>query len=228
LAERLSAPIRIAAMVEHPRIAGRYRVECHHAPDDEMPAHPPVVVVLGVAGIAALGLKRGVVLDTGQVATLVHEVAVTSAMDAAVRLLARGRKSERDLQIRLRRREPDGSVVSAALERLREAGLVNDAEFARAEASARLPRGKESASRVASRLRRRGVSAALVDNAISDAREEHGVDESADCLALAERRARQLASYEPTVQRRRLTAFLLRRGFRGDAVATAVRRVLPR
>ena len=55
--------------------------------------------------------------------------------------------------------------------------------------------------------------------------EEEGFDEGAACEALAVRRWAAVAALPPDVRRRRLTGFLLRRGFSGGEVQRVVRRL---
>jgi regulatory protein len=57
---------------------------------------------------------------------------------------------------------------------------------------------------------------------VSKAVQEDGFDELTACKAVAARRMRSLTSLEPEVARRRLTAFLARRGFGGTVLHTVV------
>lgn len=252
----LEAPVTVRALAEHPRVAGRYRVRCTGAraesgfegqsnacaasrDDAVTPASTGPVgdaarsadeaertLVVGAAAIADFGLRAGLVLDAAAWTRLEREARIVAAQDRALRTLAAGRRSERDLSMRLRRHEPDATVVAEALARLRALGLVDDAEFAAAEAAARLRRGTVATGDVRRRLRQRGVAADVVDEAIASAADEFEVDDAARCREAATKRARQLASLAPEVGRRRLAAWLMRRGFAPGLVAETVRAVL--
>ena len=241
----LAAPVTVRSLAEHPRVAGRYRVRCvgvravgepGGTGDDafagEAHARAPhegeSVLVVGAAAIADFALRPGLVLDEGAWQRLQREGRVVAAQDRALRTLAAGRRSERDLSVRLRRHEPDAAVVGEAIARLRALGLVDDAEFAVAEATARLRRGTVATGDVRRRLRQRGVAADVVDEAIAAAADEFEVDDAARCREAASKRVRQLASLAPDVARRRLAGWLMRRGFAPGLVAETVRRVLPR
>ena len=89
----------------------------------------------------------------------------------------------------------------------------------------RLRRG-EAPAKVRQVLRRKGVERRRVNEAVSAAISEDGFDELASCRALAEKRVRALGAEEPVVLRRRLVAFLQRRGFGGSVIGQVLRQVL--
>jgi regulatory protein len=70
------------------------------------------------------------------------------------------------------------------------------------------------------------VDRATIDTAVREVVDEESIDDGESCRAAAEKRMRALRAYEPEVQRRRLTGFLLRRGFSGSVVSATVRAVL--
>lgn len=183
---------------------------------------------VAIGALSATGATRaGVELDTHAVAYLVRESAITDVGDRAINALARGRKTRRELEIRLRRVQPDATVIADALDRLTTIGVLSDEEVAHAEAAARLRRG-EAPAKVRQVLRRKGVEGRLVHDAVSTAISEDGFDELAACRALAEKRLRALGAKEPAVLKRRLVAFLQRRGFGGSVIGQVLRELLAR
>lgn len=197
---------------ESPRSPGRYVVVLSTGQE----------CVVGIDALADAGATRvGVVVPEERLAQLLRAAAVTALTDRALNSMARGRRTRRELELRLRRHEPDPQLIAAALDRLEASGLLSDAEVAKAEAESRLRRG-EAPGRVRQTLRRKGIDARGTEEAISHAVEADGFDEVEACRRQAERRQRALASLEPAVAQRRLMAFLLRRGFSGGVV----RRVL--
>lgn len=199
----------------------------HSMRGDPAPAgHVEVVLVLTASGIGDLGLRAGRVLDSALWERVRREARVVAAQDVALRSLATGRRSERDLAMRVRRREPDAGVVAEAVARLRALGLVDDVAFAEAEAVARLGRGTVATGQVRRELRRRGVAADVTEEAIAAASADLEVDDAARCRAAAEKRARQLRGLDALAARRRLTAWLMRRGFAPGVVMPTVRAVL--
>jgi regulatory protein len=212
------APGVLASVREHPRKPGRYRVRLADRRD----------WLVDAEAVAALpALVAGTPLGTGHVIGLEAAHRSVATFDRALRILARSRRSRRELAQRLGRLEPDATVCARVLDRLASLGLLDDAAVARAEADARLRRG-DGTGRVRQVLRRKGIEGRLVDQVLREAIADDAVDDAARCLAAAERRARALRSHPPEVQRRRLTAWLLRRGFGGSEVTRAVRATLGR
>ena len=215
-APALVAPVRVMAVAEDPRLKGRVRVRCASGTETQ-------TIVIGASGVRAFNVRTGMTLDSVGWAGLLREARVVSAQDAALRMLSTSRRSRRDLEQRLRRREQDPTVIGDALGRLEAIGLLNDEEFAAAEAAAQLRNASRSAGAVKRRLRQRGVEGRVADAAVAAAVDSEGVDDAARCQVAAEKRARQLRGLEPAVASRRLIAFLMRRGF-GPGVAFAAAR----
>ncbi len=186
------------------------------------------IFTVAIGALSETGATRaGVELDVDAVAYLGRESAITDVSDRAVGALARGRKTRRELEIRLRRVQPDVALIAEALDRLTAIGVLSDEDVAHAEAAARLRRG-EAPAKVRQVLRRKGVEGRMVNDAVTAAISEDGFDELAACRALAEKRVRALGSNEPAVVRRRLVAFLQRRGFGGSLIGQVMREVLGR
>jgi regulatory protein len=183
---------------------------------------------VAVGALSETGATRaGIELDANAVAFLARESAITDLSDRAVNALARGRKTRRELELRLRRVQPDATLIAEALDRLTAIGVLSDAEVAHAEAAARLRRG-DAPAKVRQILRRKGVEGRMVNEAVSVALSEDGFDELASCRTQAEKRVRALGAKEPAVLRRRLVAFLQRRGFGGSVIGQVLREVLGR
>jgi regulatory protein len=210
--EQALQPVSVRDVRESPRRPGRYLLTLSDGRS----------LVLGVSALADSGATRvGVELSPETLASLLRESTITGLADRALGFLARGRRTRRELEQRLRQREPDAALIAVALDRLEASGILSDTLVADAEASARLRRG-EAPSRVKQTLRRKGIGDRDATSAVSKAVEEDGFDELASCRTVAERRMRSLSSLEPSVARRRLAAFLTRRGFGGSVLQTVV------
>lgn len=201
-------------------------------------ARRPGRIVLRLSDGERLVVSMGVLADTGlpvvgqplagdRLEAWRRDSRITALVDRALAALARGRRSRRELALRLRRVEPDAALVAAALERVDAAGVLSDEGMASAEAAARLRRG-EGPRRVRQRLRQRGIEGPLADAAVAGAIADAAFDEGGACRALARRRAPALARLDPEVARRRLAGFLTRRGFSGGTVAAVLRELFPR
>jgi regulatory protein len=116
--------------------------------------------------------------------------------------------------------------VDAAIERLRAAGVLDDANFARQLTRSKALGGGHSRRRIQQELAKRGVARDVSDAAIEEVFEEEGVDESASIERVARKKLRTLTGLDVTTQKRRLFAYLARRGYNSDAIARVVRVVL--
>ncbi len=215
----LVPPIRVMSVAEDPRVKGRVRVRCQALGES-------VTLVIGASGVRAFNVRTGMTLDTVSWAALSREARVVHAQDAALRMLSTSRRSRRDLELRLRRREMDQSVIADALGRLDSIGLLNEDDFALAEAAAQLRNASRSTGAVKRRLRQRGVPGDVADAAVASVVDSEGVDDAARCEAAAEKRVRQLRSFDKATALRRLMGFLMRRGFSSDLVFRTSRRAM--
>ena len=146
-----------------------------------------------------------------------------AAHRAALRALARRAHARFDLRRRLLQKQHPPAAVDGALDRLAAAGLLDDARFAREYAATRATRGGgRGAARLVRDLVTQGVDRRVAEEAARAALTDEGVDPEAAARAVAEKRAKQLAGLPAPVRRRRLLAFLARRGFTGPEVRQLV------
>jgi SOS response regulatory protein OraA/RecX len=184
----LEPPIRVTSVADDPRVKGRARVRCQSATGT-------VTLAIGASGVRAFNLRAGAVLDGVSWAGLLRESRVVVAQDAALRMLSTSRRSRRDLEVRLRRRESDPTVIADALGRLDAIGLLNDDEFAIAEAAAQLRNGSRSTGAVKRRLRQRGVAGEIADAAVAVAVNAEGVNDAERCSCGAWMRRRRTGGW---------------------------------
>jgi regulatory protein len=140
-------------------------------------------------------------------------------------MLARAPRSARDLRRRLLLKGEPEPDVDATIERLTSAGLLNDAAYARAFVRSKVSSQGFSRRRLQLELARRGVARDVADAAIVEVLEDEGVDESASIERVARKKLRTLSGLDEETQRRRLSAYLARRGYDVDAVRTVLRTV---
>jgi len=144
-----------------------------------------------------------------------------TAVEAAVRLLARRAHSRLELRRKLERRGYETEEVESAIGRLADLGYVDDAAFARG-----LVRHRSAARgplALASELSAKGIDRAGIAAALE------GVDEESQ-LAAATRLAERLYAEKPLPGYRemldRIGSKLIRRGFSSGVVRAACRAVL--
>ena len=140
-----------------------------------------------------------------------------AAHRAALRALARRAHARFDLRRRLLQRQHPPNAVEGALNRLSAVGLLDDERFALDYAAAKARRGRGPA-RLVRDLQSQGVDRRVAEDAVRRSLAAEGVDPADAVRALAEKRARQLAGLPPAVRKRRLSAFLARRGFEAHLI----------
>ncbi len=190
------------------------------APDPRQPGYRLVEVDRGrfaslpVAALEPLRLDVGAALAPAVLDRLRELADIEAAERAALRALARRAHARLDLQRRLVKKQHPPAAVDAALERLASRGLLDDRQFAEQYAALRATRGKGPA-RLLGDLMAQGVERRTAEQAVRRALEEEGIDPGVEARAVATKRARQLAGLPVPVRKRRLLAFLLRRGYAG-------------
>ncbi len=190
------------------------------APDPRQPGYRLVEVDRGrfaslpVAALEPLRLEVGAALAPAVLDRLRELADIEAAERAALRALARRAHARLDLQRRLVKKQHPPAAVDAALERLASRGLLDDRRFAEQYAALRATRGKGPA-RLLGDLMAQGVERRTAEQAVRRALEEEGIDPGVEARAVATKRARQLAGLPVPVRKRRLLAFLVRRGYAG-------------
>ena len=200
------------------------------APDARRPAclrihvggHPYYTVPRAVA--VAEGLEPGRLIDDALHERLGRAADQEAAVRAALRILEMRSYARADLGRRLVKRGHARGAVAAALEEVAGLGLLDDAAFARSYAETRAGRGR-GPMRVRRDLLSMGVGREEIDAALATQWPD-GAEDAALPLQLATRRAAQLGDLPRPVKRRRLLAYLVRRGFSGRTVNQVVARVL--
>jgi len=172
----------------------------------------------------AAGLAVGCVLDAERHERLIAAADAEGAFRTLLRALERRSFARADLARRLIRKGHPRPAVDAALERALALGLLDDAAFARNYVQTRAARGR-GPSRLTRDLLAMGVERAMIDRALA-AEWPEGSDRSRVPLALAVKRVAQLGDLPRPVKRRRVLAYLARRGFTGRDITDLVARVV--
>ena len=140
----------------------------------------------------------------------------------ALDLLSARPYTVRQLRRKLIQKEVPADEADAVIERLLGAGLLDDERYALAYARSKLVGQGASVRRISQELARKGVSSELGKRAI----EQVVIDEEIDTRAVIDRVARKklasMGDLEPVVLRRRLFAFLARRGYEMDEIRDVV------
>jgi SOS response regulatory protein OraA/RecX len=169
----------------------------------------------------ARALDRAAVSETAGAPDVAEkdEPDTTRAHNVGLHALAKRGQSVAEMTKLLENRELEPDVVAAEIKRLKSVGLLDD--FALAETLVRTlsERKKLGKSSIASELRQRKINPIAIDSALEAL---DGDDELSRATEVAIKRAGQLRSYDETTAKRRLTAYLQRRGYSGSVLSGAM------
>lgn len=173
------------------------------------------------------GLEEGLVLDPQAETALIGRSERSAATDRALRYLAGGPRSRFQLERYLRRKRFTEPAVREAVERCLELDYLNDRKFAAAFARDRIRLGPRSVALLEAELGERGVDRADAQAGVAEALDGEGVTDEDLLHRAAEKGWRRLRTVEPEAARRRLLAYLARRGFRSADIRRVVERLTP-
>jgi regulatory protein len=205
---------RITALVPEPQGAGSIRIEVDGTRFGSVAAEV----------VQEERVRVGGELDEALLARLAVHAEVEAAYRTALRAVERRSFARADLGRRLRRKGHAPEAIAPALDRLAERGFLDDAAFTANYIETRAARGR-GPLRLARDLAAMGVERSIIDRALA----AHGgsPDSAGDVpRVLAAKRAAQLGDLPRHVRRRRVLAYLARRGFSGREVTEMVGKLL--
>jgi len=163
--------------------------------------------------VGALGLHVGREVDRADLDRIALEEQKYEALQYAFLLLSYKARTVSELKQRLTRKGFSPDIISHALQRLAELKMIDDAGFARRFAEDRITIGHKGKWRVRGELLKRGVAREHIEDALATA-----PDETAAAREVAQKYLSRNRRLEPDVLKRRLYAFLARRGFSPDTI----------
>jgi regulatory protein len=146
--------------------------------------------------------------------------AFLSAMDAAVRLLARRQHAEAELRRKLAKREFDPETVDAVLAECRNRKYVDDAATARFYLE-ELIRKDYGVNRVRQAMRQKGFEDTLIQT-IADEYAGSDAERAAARKALAKKQPALARESDPRKRREKAYRFLAGKGFTGEMIRAAM------
>ncbi|HEU5219519.1 MAG TPA: regulatory protein RecX [Gemmatimonadales bacterium] len=209
-----AVPREIGAVVPDPRRAGSVRIMVQ--------GRPLLTIPREIAERERL--EPGQVLGEGLFARLCQAADEEAAFRTALRYLERRPFAAKDLARRLVLKGHPPAAADGARARAERMGLLDDPRFTLHFVQTRAARGRGPL-----RLRRDlavlGVERGVIDRALAEAFGSDGAD-APQAGVVARKRLAQLRGLPLPVQRRRLLAFLARRGFAGHTVNRLVGELL--
>lgn len=200
--------MRITALTPHPRRRGRVDIFVDGVVAGQISRHTA----------KKRSLRPGLELTPEQLTELVAQDQRHLALDAAVSMIARRPRSERQVRSALARRKLDGDAISATIDRLKEAHLLDDTAYAMHYAESR----DRTSPRSQRLLRQELIAAGIAFDAASVAVSEISNQDAAYRVAMS--RSRSLERLDESAFKHRLAAYLQRRGFSWDVIRATVER----
>jgi regulatory protein len=148
--------------------------------------------------------------------------ASSSWYEQALTLLEFRARTVAELRGKLLKKGAPVAEVEAVIARLIDQKLVDDAHFARQFARTRVLGAGASRRRIVLELRRKGIAPSVASEAVDSLEELEGIDTSESIHRVAAKKWKSLAAFDGFTRRRRLYAFLARRGFDPDEIRSAL------
>jgi regulatory protein len=149
-----------------------------------------------------------------------------SAYNYALNLLSARPYATRALHRKLIQKQYSAADADEAIRRLVDNGLLDDAKYAEQYARSKITTTGASKRRLQQDLYRKGIKGDLATNAIANVLESEEIDPAAVLERVAKKKLAGMGDLEPLVLRRRLFAFLARRGYDVDEIKSVVGRLV--
>ncbi len=173
---------------------------------------------LGVEVAAEQGLHSGQTLSDLRIEELGRADLCQKCLNAALRFLSYRPRSEAETRRRLRR-DFDEKTIDRVIPQLKARQMIDDVAFARFWRENREAFSPRSERMLKLELRRKGIAAEVIDEVLD------GIDEDEGAYRVAQKKARSLSQEDYDAFRRKLGAFLRRRGFSYEVANHAVERL---
>ena len=173
----------------------------------------------GLDRFVAAWLTVGQLLEEEKIAKLQTEDCQEKAYQQAMLFLSYRARSENEVRKNLEKHEIPSAVIDQTIERLREARLVNDGQFAQDWVANRSEFRPRSRRALTVELRQKGLTEADIKSATE------AVNEESLAYEAAQKRVRRLDGLEWPEFRKKLSEFLARRGFGYDVITPTVKRL---
>jgi regulatory protein len=145
-----------------------------------------------------------------------------SAYNYALNLLSARPYATRALHRKLIQKQYSAADADDAIRRLVDNGLLDDAKYAEQYARSKILSTGASKRRLQQDLYRKGIKGDVATSAIANVIDQDEIDPAAVIERVARKKLAQLGNLEPVVLRRRLFAFLARRGYDVDEIKRIV------
>lgn len=159
-------------------------------------------------------LTVGSELSAELIEKLQQEDEVKKAITAALNLLSFRPRASGELERKLREKGYSPESAEAAVTRMHDLGYLNDADFANRWIENRQEHKPRSRRLLQQELRHKGIDGEVIEEAMAEVE----IDEVADALQIALKKAGSMQALDQQTRHRRLSGFLGRRGYGFDVI----------
>ena len=162
------------------------------------------------------GIARGDELTEEQIEEILFLETRRAAKEKAMRLLAARPRSIHEIKDRLSQAKYPPPIIDWVVSELQRVGLLDDSEFARMFARSRMVTRPCGQFLLRRELKEKGLPPEAIETAVEEAYKEKS--ERTLALELARKRKKRYQNLEPDKAKKRVSDFLLRRGFHWDMI----------
>jgi regulatory protein len=173
----------------------------------------------GLARILAAWMQVGQTLSDEKIAQLKASDERETAYQQAITLLNYRPRTESEIRQNLQKHAVQEAVLEGVIQRLRQAGLLDDRRFAEDWIENRADLHPRSRRALAFELKRHGVDQQVIQQSLEQ------VDDDQVAYQAAMQQARKLRELDWQEFRKKMVGFLARRGFDYETSAPVVKRV---
>lgn len=180
-------------------------------------------------GKFALGVSASVLQDSGvhtgqsisqtQIENLKKAEQVHRAMDRALQYLSYRPRSEFEVKVRLKRYGYEDEAITTVLNRLQKLAYIDDVAFANFWKENRSSFSSRSTRLMAQELKQKGIDSETITETIT------GINDEDEAYRAGLKKANSLSTVDKYEFRKKVSAFLRRRGFDYEVIAPIVDRL---
>jgi len=176
---------------------------------------------LGVSStvLQEAGIHAGLSVSQSEVDNLKKAEQGQHAMNRALQYLSYRPRSEYEVKNRLQRYGYEDDIIATTLDRLRNSGYVDDVAFTTFWKENRSSFSSRSTRLIAQELKQKGIDSETIAETIED------INDEAEAYRAGQKKAHSLSTMEKYEFRRKLGAFLRRRGFDYEVISPVVNRL---
>ena len=128
-------------------------------------------------------------------------------------------RSEKEIYQRLKKKKFDPGIINQTLAFLKDKGFINDSDFTRLWIESRLKRPL-GLRRIRQELNLKGIDKQIIDSRIEEIKKSYS--EEGLVTKICQEKFDKLKNIEPQKAKRRIYAYLLRRGFSPEVIIDAI------